>query len=86
MTEATTELPCPVGEACEVCGVKTDLVACEADTSLGVLCATVCENCFETGELPPLGLGAAMGRILEHREHTGQPLFDEDEEEKEAWE
>lgn len=73
----TATLPCPVGDACEVCGTATGLVACEADTSLGVLCATVCEDCREYGDLPPIGLGHAMRRVLEHRAHTGQPTDDD---------
>jgi hypothetical protein len=80
------QLPCPIGEICEVCGTTRGLVACEADTSIGVLCATVCEDCYENGDLPPIGLGAAVGRILEHRMHTGQPLFDEGEPGGEVWE
>ncbi|MFI5955545.1 hypothetical protein [Cryptosporangium sp. NPDC051539] len=63
----TATIPCPVGDACEACGTDAYLVACEADTSLGVLCATVCEHCH----LPSIGLGHAMGRILAHCEHMG---------------
>ncbi|GAA0264791.1 hypothetical protein [Cryptosporangium japonicum] len=80
-----TQLSCPTGDACEVCGTAARLIACEADTSLGVLCATVCEDCHEHGDLPPIGLGHAMRRVLEHRVHTGQPPED-DTTGSEVWE
>jgi hypothetical protein len=78
MTNPSGTKACPVGSTCEACGTTTDLGACEADTTLGVLCATVCGQCFEHGELPPIGLGDAMGRILEHRAHTGQPPIEDE--------
>jgi hypothetical protein len=43
-----------------------------ADTAVGVLCATVCPTCAETGgHLPPLAPSVAVTRVLEHCGHFG---------------
>lgn len=72
-------LPCPIASSCEVCGSTTDLDVYEADTQLGVLCATVCDDCADDGQLPSLAIATAMRCVYDHCDHTGKPLFDDED-------
>ena len=63
---------CPVGFRCESCGdAAEDLVATTAETSLGVLCLTVCRRCGDSDMAPPVSVGTAVRLVLKHAEHLG---------------
>lgn len=65
---------CPVGEACEKCDSRSNLVVITFDSVVGVGCLTVCRTCDEAGE--PLKVGVLVGALLVagHCEHLGIDL------------
>lgn len=72
-----TALPCPVAPACESCGTPDHLAVVEADTPVGVLCLTLCDGCQDAHRTPRLSWPQAVHRVLDHCEHTGLPLDDD---------
>jgi hypothetical protein len=64
---------CPTAKQCESCGSEDDVLVRAAQTSLGVLCVSLCEPC-EEGELPKLNVQRAAIRIGMHCEHLGIDL------------
>jgi hypothetical protein len=62
---------CPVGPECEGCGRLDELAVSTADTSVGLLCVTLCDACEAVEVLPVFGAAEATIRVLEHGEHVG---------------
>jgi hypothetical protein len=65
---------CPVGPECESCGRLDELAVSTGDTSVGVLCMTLCDTCEVAGVLPIFSSEAEATRVLEHGEHLGIDL------------
>jgi hypothetical protein len=65
---------CPVGEACEVCTTRNDLVVATFDSVVGTGCMTVCRACREAGELPKVGVLVGALLVAGHCEHLGIDL------------
>ena len=61
---------CPAAAACESCAAPDELAVHEADTPVGVVCLTLCDDCAEAGRAPRLGFPAATRRALSHAQHT----------------
>jgi hypothetical protein len=61
---------CPAAAACESCATRDGLSVLEADTAVGVICLTLCDECAELGRTPSLSCPAATRRALAHAEHT----------------
>jgi len=61
---------CPVDEVCAACGAREDLAVSTLDTSLGVICQTVCDGCAADLKLL-LSPAAAAGLVLGHCAHLG---------------
>jgi hypothetical protein len=66
-----TLLDCPVASECGACGRRRGLVVREIETEAGAACITVCEDCIERGELPPVSPFVAPICAAAHREHLG---------------
>ena len=66
---------CPVGPVCQTCDSPgrdaDDLAVALADTSLGLVCLTLCADCELAGRTPSLSCPAAALHVLQHAEHTG---------------
>ena len=62
---------CPVGPECEGCGRLDELAVSTADTSVGVLCVTLCDACEAVEVLPVFSPAEATIRVLEHGAHVG---------------
>ena len=61
---------CPAPAACECCAAPDGLSVQEADTPVGVICLTLCDDCAEAGRTPRLGVPAAVRRAMAHEQHT----------------
>jgi hypothetical protein len=67
-----TALPCPVAATCEVCGAaRSDLAVWEADTTVGVVCLTLCPGCADAGDLPARSTFTTLDHVWAHCEHLG---------------
>jgi hypothetical protein len=64
---------CPAAAACESCAARDGLSVQEADTPVGVICLTLCDECAEAGRTPRLDCPAATRRALAHAGHTAAP-------------
>lgn len=64
---------CPRADRCENCGTANQLQPATFDTTVGVLCTTLCISCGKAG-LPPISIHAAARRVLGHCEHLGIDL------------
>ncbi|WP_100447016.1 hypothetical protein [Glycomyces xiaoerkulensis] len=62
---------CPGEEECESCEDDGYLLIVEFESPVGLLCLTLCESCRELGELPSLGWGTAVRKVMAHCEHRG---------------
>jgi hypothetical protein len=62
---------CPVGPECEGCGRLDELAVSTADTSVGLLCVTLCDACEAVEVLPAFSEAEATIRVVEHGEHVG---------------
>jgi hypothetical protein len=62
---------CPAAAVCESCGARDGLEVEEADTPVGVICLTLCDDCADAARTPQLACPAAVRRALEHAAHTG---------------
>jgi hypothetical protein len=60
---------CPAAAACESCPAREDLSVWEADTPVGVICLTLCDECADAGRTPSLSCPAAVRRALAHATH-----------------
>ena len=65
---------CPVAPECEGCGGLDKLAVATGDTSVGVLCATLCDACEVADVLPIFGPAEETARVLEHGQHAGVDL------------
>lgn len=67
---------CPLDDHCAICGTTASVdITATFDTSLGVLCATLCEHCVETQQpMPSMALVNAARRVAAHCEHLGITL------------
>jgi hypothetical protein len=65
---------CPLGEACEKCDTRNDLVIVTFDSVVGTGCITVCRSCREAGELPKVGVLVGAMLVAGHCEHLGIDL------------
>ncbi len=61
---------CPAAAACESCAAPDGLAVEEADTPVGVICLTLCDDCAGAGRTPRLGFPAATRRAMAHEQHT----------------
>ena len=61
---------CPAASACESCAASDGLSVQEADTPVGVICLTLCDQCAEVERTPRLGFPAAIRRVMAHEQHT----------------
>ena len=61
---------CPAAAACESCAALGELALQEADTPVGVICLTLCDQCAEAERTPRLGFPAAIRRVMAHEQHT----------------
>ena len=61
---------CPAAAACESCAAPDELAVEEADTPVGVICLTLCDDCAGAGRTPRLGFPAATRRAMAHEQHT----------------
>ncbi|MFC5061120.1 hypothetical protein [Actinomycetospora atypica] len=63
---------CPLAAVCEACGGTEDraLIAVDSE-AFGVLCMTVCLDCFDMDPLPDLDWNEAVRRITAHSSHLG---------------
>ncbi|GAB7040715.1 MULTISPECIES: hypothetical protein [Catenuloplanes] len=62
-------LPCPVARECDACDGDFELDVYEAETAVGVVCMTLCGDCFDTGRTPRLYVPSAVKLALRHRGH-----------------
>jgi hypothetical protein len=62
---------CPVAPACESCGRLDELAVVTGDTSVGVICMTVCDACELMAVVPVLSPAEQAARVREHGEHVG---------------
>jgi hypothetical protein len=62
---------CPVGPECEGCGRLDELAVSTADTSVGLLCVTLCDACEAVEVLPVFSPAEEAARIREHGAHAG---------------
>jgi hypothetical protein len=62
---------CPVGPECESCGRLDELAVLTAETSAGMLCVTLCDDCEVAGVLPIFSPAEETARVLEHGQHLG---------------
>ena len=61
---------CPAAAACESCAAPDGLSVQEADTPVGVICLTLCDDCTEAERTPRLSAADAVRRALVHEQHT----------------
>ena len=61
---------CPAAAACESCAAPDGLSVQEADTPVGVICLTLCDDCAEAGRTPRLSAADAVRRAMAHEQHT----------------
>lgn len=75
MTGAEQTWPgtCPAAAACESCATPDGLSVHEADTPVGVICLTLCDDCADAGRTPSLSCPAAVLRAMAHEQHTAAP-------------
>ncbi len=66
-----TLLDCPVASECGACGCRCGLEVREIETEAGTACITVCADCIERGELPPVSPFVAPMCVAAHRDHLG---------------
>ncbi|GAB3236450.1 hypothetical protein GCM10027447_34810 [Glycomyces halotolerans] len=62
---------CPRASECAGCGRRRRLEVREVETDSGAACVTVCEDCGERGELPPISPLVAPLCVASHRQHLG---------------
>jgi hypothetical protein len=62
---------CPVGPECESCGHRDALAVLTAETSAGMLCVTLCDDCEVVEVLPIFSPAEETARVLEHGQHLG---------------
>ena len=63
-------LGCPAAAACESCAAVAGLSVQEADTAVGVICLTLCDDCIEAERTPRLSAPDAVRRAMVHDQHT----------------
>ena len=61
---------CPAAAACESCAAPDGLAVEEADTPVGVICLTLCDDCTGAGRTPRLSAADAVRRAMAHEQHT----------------
>lgn len=61
---------CPAAAACESCAAVTGLSVQDADTPVGVICLTLCDDCTEAERTPRLSAPDAVRRAMAHEQHT----------------
>jgi len=61
---------CPAAAACESCAALAGLSVQEADTPVGVICLTLCDDCTEAERTPRLSAPDAVRRAMVHEQHT----------------
>jgi hypothetical protein len=61
---------CPVAPQCESCGRLDELAVLTADTSAGMICMTVCDDCELLAVVPVFSPAEEVARIREHSEHV----------------
>ena len=61
---------CPAAAACESCAAPDGLSVQEADTPVGVICLTLCDDCIEAERTPRLSAPDAVRRAMVHEQHT----------------
>lgn len=64
---------CVLDPCCELCAARDGLAVATLATTLGLLCLTICGECTQ-GPIPPLSLGDALDRVVEHCEHLDADL------------
>lgn len=62
---------CPTAAECHDCGGAAELGVATLETTVGVFCLTLCDNCAEQGSAARIGVVKAVTLVLGHCEHLG---------------